>query len=787
MNRLVLLTCLFIAFNLLSKAQQIERPKTDFIPEPQLNPPVEKSQSQFIQADKTLGITEPSTWKVMGEGAHFHSLQAAINDPIVKSGDIIHLQGVLRYDGQPITGIVINKNLEIIGTPEGVAVIDATPYLGAATDRRCITVNSGTTVILRNITLREGVLAEYNGAGIYNDGYLTMSNVRIYSCKTSQAGGAVCNAGMLTCEDCIFDSNQAVWGGAFYTFGNWAHTTLMNCRFNHNTATWGGALYNYQSSTMNISGSNFLINTSTNHGGAIYNYGSILIKDSNIYQNKSDDGPGGAIFNVKGCTLNIEDSRLYENEAETTGGAISNSGTIRVNRSAFYDNVAKQYQGGAIANFGYANLKRVTVSGNKGYSAGLSSVSDSITILDNAHMDLICCTITDNEDSKSAGVGLHQFTGTSRLNVQTSIIAKNRGGGVDVLSGNGQFYSLGLNIIGTSDTTYTLFDGDMQGIDPLLEPRTNIAGVIECHPLKASSPALDAIPSSRSIANDDNYTQVGLWDIGAYESPLVSFPTANWSDFKAYNRVPQVRNNVVIVNSTSTIWDADVNNLHIGENAIFEVKSPITVHGAFYNNGDGKNLIIYEGGQFNSNVWQIAPPTVYSVETRKINQTTIEVTLKMNPNNQLDSIEFEFGPDVFTLKRIKTMLYVGGGSDRTEVFQITDPDILGGYCRLRFVNQRFQYVTSMYYINTTGVENLLTDDVFSILRDSENNGWVVEAKSTTNEVLKVSIYNALGQLIGRYEQTEKRQQIPFYFENTGIYLVNIETDKHRIVKKIAAM
>ena len=193
-----------------------------------------------------------------------------------------------------VGGVAINKDIVIDGKGH---TIDA-KNLG-----RIFSIGEGFTVTLTNATLINGRADE--GGAIYNDGSLTLSDVKLSDNAADSYGGAVFNNGELVVSDSVFDSNDVLnRGSASVDYG-------------------GAAIYNWYDGTLTVSGSNFT---------------------NNIKNYKNGDRLVGAIATIGDAT--ISDS-YFVNNAGRWGGAISASGyliagddvnTLTVSGSTFKEN-----------------------------------------------------------------------------------------------------------------------------------------------------------------------------------------------------------------------------------------------------------------------------------------------------------------------------------------------------------------------------------------------------------------------------------------------------------------
>ena len=193
-----------------------------------------------------------------------------------------------------VNGVIINKDIVIDGKGHTISAED----LG-----RIFSIGEGFTVTLTNATLINGKADK--GGAIYNDGSLTLSDVKLSDNAADSYGGAVFNNGHLVIGNSVFDSNDIVnRGSASVDYG-------------------GAAIYNWYDGTLTVSGSNFT---------------------NNIKNYKNGDRLVGAVATIGDAT--ISDS-CFVNNAGRWGGAISASGyliagddvnTLTVSGSTFKEN-----------------------------------------------------------------------------------------------------------------------------------------------------------------------------------------------------------------------------------------------------------------------------------------------------------------------------------------------------------------------------------------------------------------------------------------------------------------
>ena len=345
-------------------------------------------------------------------------------------------------------GITINKDITIDGKGH---TIDA-KNLG-----RIFSIGEGFTVTLTNATLINGRAVE--GGAIYNDGSLTLSDVKLSDNAADSYGGAVFNNGELVVSDSVFDSNDIVnRGSASVDYGgaaiyNWydgtltvsgsnftnniknykngdnlvgAITTIGNAtvsgsNFVNNSGRWGGAIsatgaeLRKNSSTLTVSNTIFKDNSAL-YAGAVYIWGSNYnitdcVFDNNTAFGKGNMTPnnnnGGALvvsqvsrFNEP-ITGTISGSKFTNNKAQYGGAAYFNKGFVTITDSVFENNIATA-EGGAVG-FSHASVKDLVVSINNSSFVG-NKAPVAGAIFTNVDSKITNSNFTKNTASKGGAV-----------------------------------------------------------------------------------------------------------------------------------------------------------------------------------------------------------------------------------------------------------------------------------------------------------------------------------------------------------------------------------------------
>ena len=379
----------------------------------------------------------------------FTDLQNAIG---LVRGTLTLNQNIVMTDDEAANfkdGVAINKNIRIDGKGHTIDARD----LG-----RIFSIGEGFTVTLTNATLINGRATE--GGAIYNDGSLTLSDVKLSDNAADSYGGAVFNNGHLVVSDSVFDSNDIVnRGSASVDYGgaaiyNWydgvltvsgsnftnniknykngdrlvgaiatiGDATISDSYFVNNTGRWGGAistagylLAGDDVNTLTVSGSTFKENGGL-YGAGIFVAGSDFtvsdcVFDKNTAFGKGDMTPnnnnGGALvvsqvskFNEP-ITGTISGSKFTNNKAQYGGAAYFNKGFVTITDSVFENNIATA-EGGAVG-FSRASVKDLVVSINNSSFVG-NKAPVAGAIFTNVDSKITNSNFTKNTASKGGAV-----------------------------------------------------------------------------------------------------------------------------------------------------------------------------------------------------------------------------------------------------------------------------------------------------------------------------------------------------------------------------------------------
>lgn len=408
------------------------------------------------------------------------------------SGEDAASQGDLDLTDSDLTTIIGAGS----GLGGGATIIDGNAD-------RVFHVLPGAAASLSNLSVIDSALigAGENGAGIFTQGNLTLSNAYIWGNVLTTAGstngygaGIACigASSAFTMTDSIVDNNLGVstsgnvYGGGV-AIGEDCTASLDNVDITNNEAMYGGGVH---------------VNTASVTTASLY--------DMTISNNIAGDAGGGVSItgNIGSNPLTIERALLEANQA-SAGGGIFALGPVSVTNASFYDNHATD-TGGAFSAEGSGQAIR-----------------------------LAFVTMTRNTAVSVAG-GIYGGGITPDLQVKNSIIAANYLGTatVDDLDNandcNGDIISGDYNYIAAAQScNFTQQANDLynhpSGSVYYTASPTDEGGDVEVTALWAQGETLDLIPSASCTDFNDaavitdasgvSRPQNTRCDLGAYEKP----------------------------------------------------------------------------------------------------------------------------------------------------------------------------------------------------------------------------------------------------------------------------
>src|SRR5436190_10143856 len=160
---------------------------------------------------------------------------------------------------------------------------------------RIFVVNSGSTLRLNNLTLRDGYSGSGDGGAVLSYGTLYVNYCKFLYNQTSPSwsGSAIHNWGQLYLFATEIAYNKG-GGGAVKPRSSAADTSVVNCNFHDNQSTasagggYGGAMQLHDAPSVIVTSSTFTDNSAAAQGGAVYvNANSTLVGDRTTFTGNS--------------------------------------------------------------------------------------------------------------------------------------------------------------------------------------------------------------------------------------------------------------------------------------------------------------------------------------------------------------------------------------------------------------------------------------------------------------------------------------------------------------------
>jgi hypothetical protein len=164
------------------------------------------------------------------------SLRSAIT--FASPGDTVNFScsGVITLNSP----IMLSKSLTIDGSGQSVTI-------SGGDGVQVIVVSSGVAVTLNDLTIADGTALYVSGAGIDNNGTLSVTNSTLINNGGGQKGGGIFNAGTLSVTNSTFSGNSAGVGGGIFNAGT---LSVTNSTFSGNSAGAGAGIASQGTATL---------------------------------------------------------------------------------------------------------------------------------------------------------------------------------------------------------------------------------------------------------------------------------------------------------------------------------------------------------------------------------------------------------------------------------------------------------------------------------------------------------------------------------------------------------
>ncbi len=442
------------------------------------------------QASLRLELLEdrvvPSTYWVKNTlDSGLNSLRQAILDANTHAGaDEIQFkpagEGTIKLSSE----LLVTGDLTISGPGSNDLVLSGK---GAT---RVLEIATGAKVGIKDLTITSGkVTGTATGAGILNQGNLTLESSVVTGSVADATGGGIENTGTLAVKRSRIAANQSgIVGGGIHNAGTGVVTIEWSSIADNQTVRDGAGVSSEVGTTLTISDSTVTGNSASGFGtGGVASAATLTIRDTLIANNTSavggiyffgfgrggdaviknsiirDNGPNatsgggaGGIWSDSFNHITIEDTLIRHNTGSLAGG-IFGSGTIDISDSIIEQNTGKNV--GGINASTQLNLTRSTVSENSGNTGGIAA--NSATIVES--------TISGNTGISFGGIYSYQLnllrstvSGNSATPVGDGSTPVSGIGGVNITNGLIQNSTISGNVVVADQmVAYQGADGDL--------------------------------------------------------------------------------------------------------------------------------------------------------------------------------------------------------------------------------------------------------------------------------------------------------------------------------------
>lgn len=391
---------------------------------------------------------------------------------------------------------------------------------------RILRIEKGATVKVKSLNIRSGGHTDLTAGGgilVTDHARLTFDGGSIAGSRAQRGSGLAIEQGRAILNRIDIQTNTAGQSGGGIWVGRAAEVSMTE-----------GSLYN-----------NGVTDLMSGTGGGLYNQGSVTLTGVQVSSNDAIKG-GGAIDNRN--FLVIDKAQIRSNSVQGDGGAILNqpmTATVVINRTDIYNNDTEGGNGGAIWNGGRLTILGATLAENRTRKGGIGGA----IYHQSGELQIVNSTLSGNQADDNVGALYVAAEGQGELAHVT--IAHNYGltiGGLQslnpafrisnsLLAENhiflgyedcaGSFTSMGYNLLArTSCTRLGPATGDITNVfETLLSGLQSHGGATATHALLPGNLAINAGSPDSCLAVDQRgmaRPQGGRCDIGAFEA-LFSF------------------------------------------------------------------------------------------------------------------------------------------------------------------------------------------------------------------------------------------------------------------------
>ncbi|MFW6201988.1 MAG: hypothetical protein ACOC8B_05380, partial [Gemmatimonadota bacterium] len=326
------------------------------------------------------GVLVDAGGRLTLRGATVSGSTATGTDAAGGGGGVAVFEGTLIVLDSRVTGNTAGAGGGIYTIGLGGAEA-ATAIEGTTVAENSATIDGGgIATVLGSTVVRESRIVDntaFRGGGIANHGTLLVEpDSRVSGNEATTDGGGLYNTRTATFDGAVIEGNAGAHGGGLFNQNDATLIVRANSRVTRNTTTdadpdfaVGAGIFNGFDAVATIVESRVTENRAATTGGAIYNWGELTVRESVIARNRA--GSGGGLAVAAGAAT-ITGSVVEANEAEVDrgGGILSVSGnpghdtvSLSIEDSDVLNNTAAR-RGGGIAASDTLRLTAVTIAGN---------------------------------------------------------------------------------------------------------------------------------------------------------------------------------------------------------------------------------------------------------------------------------------------------------------------------------------------------------------------------------------------------------------------------------------
>ena len=230
----------------------------------------------------------------------------------------------------------------------------------------------GITIISNNPSARASFIIDGGGVGpvVKMGGGWVLEGFTITGGVAPFSGGGVTVGSLATIRNCIIRNNTAGdGGGGIYTAGG-GDLTVENTLIHDNHARYAAGIFHLENVT--LLDSDVFNNVATTDTGGIGVGGDLVIKNSQIFGNMANGGPGAGILKFfQNRPVKIENSHITGNVSSEEGGGLRiTTGNVEIVGGSISGNSAGTTGGGVNISGGLVSFLGVDVSSNSSSSGG---------------------------------------------------------------------------------------------------------------------------------------------------------------------------------------------------------------------------------------------------------------------------------------------------------------------------------------------------------------------------------------------------------------------------------